>query len=242
MIKKTKEYDIFKFRQDNRAEINQSHVKRLIESIKSRNLLELRPISVNKKMEVIDGQHRLLAAKALKVDIYYEMNETLKAEDIIIMNISRPWGIADYLNYYCKNGVEEYLKLSEFMKKNNIKLKVALGITMGLARSGYADYKAGKYKFSEDELGDAVDICWDTIGYIKKMNGYSQYTNSTRFWQALLKLVRHHEFNEEKWRSNLEKMIERFNVKATTDDYLRMFMDVYNWKNPNRLNLLEESF
>lgn len=42
-VKKTKDYDIFTLRSDNRERIDQAHVRRLIQSIKAKNLLELVP-------------------------------------------------------------------------------------------------------------------------------------------------------------------------------------------------------
>ena len=86
MIQKTKDYEMFKFRDDNRP-LSQPHLKALIDSIKSKNLLEMRPIQVNAQFEVIDGQHRIAAAKALGVDIYYQVEESLNPEDIIRLNI-----------------------------------------------------------------------------------------------------------------------------------------------------------
>ncbi len=88
MIKKTKNYEMFTFREDNREKIDQSHVQRLVFSIEKRNLLELRPIIVNEKFEVIDGQHRLMAAKFLDVEIFYQQEKKLDAKDIITMNIT----------------------------------------------------------------------------------------------------------------------------------------------------------
>jgi hypothetical protein len=240
IIKKTKDYDQFKFRTDNRERITPSHVKALIESIKSRNLLELRPISVNGDLEVIDGQHRLLAAKALMVEIYYQMDKQLEAKDILLMNVSKSWIMADYLNFYCKNGNQEYQKLADFLKKYNISLKVALNIMLGGGKVPKLYFKKGSYIFNEEEFNDELDICWDTIGYIKRMNGFSNYTSSSRFWKCLIKLIRHADFNATKWRQNLEKMVERFCPKATTDDYMRLFMDVYNWRNNDKINLLLE--
>ena len=38
----------------------------------------MRPIVVNKKMEVMDGQHRLMAAKQLGVEIYYQEEKNLE--------------------------------------------------------------------------------------------------------------------------------------------------------------------
>lgn len=236
-VRMTDDYDMFKFREDNRDRINQSHVKRLSESIKARNLLELKPITVNGEMEVIDGQHRLLAAKMLGVPIYYGQNHELNAQDIITMNVSQPWGQMDYLNYYCKNGCQEYQKLKDFMKNHGISLKIALSITMGHKKDSHIQFKEGKYVFNEEDFDEHIDICWETIDYIKRMNGYSSYTNSSRFWGALLILIRHARFDEKKWRENLKRMVERFTAKARQEDYLRMLMDVHNWRNNNKVEI-----
>jgi len=240
MIKKTKDYDLFTFRDDNREKIDQAHIKRLIESITSRNLLELRPIIVNEKMEVIDGQHRLLAAKHLQVEIYYQQEKKLDAADIVRMNISKPWTMGDYLNFYCHHQYDEYKKLSSFMKQHNLTLKVALTIALGQARLGFYEFRMGEFKFHEESLDIELDVCWDSINYIKKMNGFSPYTSSSRFWKALLKLIRHPEFDETKWRSNMQKMIDHFSPKARTEDYVNMIQTVYNWRNTSRINLMDD--
>jgi ParB-like nuclease family protein len=239
VIQKTKDYEIFKFREDNRDKIVKAHVKRLVESISSRDLLEMRPILVNGNMEIIDGQHRLLAAKELNLFIYYKIDENLINEDVILMNIAKAWGIGDYMNYYCKNSFDEYLKLKTFTKKNNLQLKVAINMTMGESKDFFMDFKHGKYIFNNANSTENLELCWDTIEYIKRMNGYSPYLTSARFWKALLKLIISCNFDYKKWKSNLEKMIERFGARATSDDYMRMMMEIYNWKNNNKINLLE---
>ena len=240
MIKKTTDYDLFTFRDDNREKIDQAHVKRLIESIKARNLLELRPIVINDKMEVIDGQHRLLAAKALGCAIFYQQEKKLDAVDIVRMNISKAWTMGDFLNFYCHHGYQEYLKLRNFLNKHNLTLKVGMTIALGQIRQGYHDFRMGAFKFHEESLGIELDICWDTINYIKKMNGFSSYTSSSRFWKALLKLVRHPDFDESKWRSNTQKLIDHFSPKARTEDYISMIQHIYNWRNPSRIVLMED--
>lgn len=239
MIKKTKDYDLFVFRDDNREKIDKAHVLKLIESIKSRNLLELRPICVNANMEIVDGQHRLLAAKTLGVDIYYQQDKSLDASDIIRMNISKPWTIGDYLNFYCEQGYDEYIKIKRFVEKHNLSLKVALNIIMGNQKNNFLQFKNGQFTFMQEEIDQQIQVCWDTIGYIKKMNGYSAYTNSSRFWKALLRIVNHPEFNEEKWLSNTRKMIEHFTVKAKFEDYLATFSTVYNYRSPAKVNFMD---
>ena len=109
MIKQTKNYDQFVLRPDNRADgISERHVKLLMLSLKSKNLLHLRPIAVTESMEVIDGQHRLEAAMRLGLPIYYEVEKNLEAKDVILMNVVKPWSASDFFNYYVKNGYPEY--------------------------------------------------------------------------------------------------------------------------------------
>jgi hypothetical protein len=239
MIQKTREYDKFNFRVDNREAINQAHVARLKESISARNLLEFRPIIVNVQMEILDGQHRLLAAKGLGVDIYYQVEEELRPEDIIALNVSKSWGIGDFLNYYLKNGYPEYRKLKDFLDKNRLQLKVALRLTMGATDKAMNDYRHGKYIFN-NEYNDIIEECWTTIHYIQRMNGSSTYTTTTKFWLALVKLVMHDKFDSQKWRQNLERMVDKFGPRINTKAFADLFMEVHNWRNNNKLDLTDK--
>lgn len=236
MIQKTRDYEIFKLRADNREGIIQSHVSRLKESISARNLLEFRPIIVNAELEVLDGQHRLLAAKGLGVDIYYQVEKELRPEDIISLNVAKSWGIGDYLNYYIKNSYPEYLKLREFLQKHHLQLKVALRLTMGSTDKAMHDYRHGKYTFN-NEYDDVIQECWDTIHYIQRMNGTSTYTTTTKFWLALVKLVMHDKFDRIKWRQNLERMVDKFGPRINTKAFSDLFSEVHNWRNNNKIDL-----
>jgi len=240
MIDKTNDYSKFSLRPDNRSAINQSHVKRLIESIQAKNLLEMRPIIVNENMEIIDGQHRFLAAQSLGVEVYYRVEKKLNPLDIITLNVAKSWGIHDYMNFFTKNHYPEYLKLQQFMKQNNLQLRVAFRMTSNSSDRAYKAFKSGDYKFKNEIFAGEVDVCWRTINYIKRMNGSSIYTNTSKFWNPLLKLVKHPDFNDEKWMDNLSKMVERCTVKATSTDYAKMLMEINNWRNTNKVNLLDD--
>ena len=240
MINKTKDYDQFIFREDNRQRIIEWHVKRLAESIKSKNMLEFRPIIVNDQMEIIDGQHRLKAAELLGVEIYYQVEANLDAADIIKMNIALNWRMGDYLNFYCQHHYPDYLKLQEFMRKYALNLKIALAIAIGAGHKGYESFKEGKFKYNESFLDHDLTICWQTIDYIKKMNGYSTYTDSGRFWKALIRLVQHEGFDSKKWINNVKVMISHFTPKAGVEDYINLFQKIYNFRNQNKIKLMEK--
>jgi hypothetical protein len=240
MILKTKDYDQFKFRPDNREKIDLPHVERLAESIKSRNLLEFRPILVNQKMEIIDGQNRLLAAKKLQVDIYYQIEASLDAKDILLMNVVKKWTMGDYLNFHIHQGNQNYIKLKKFIKRHNINIKIAFNICSGAAKTAFNDFKKGGFLFSENELEADLSVCWETIDYIKKMNGFSSYTASAKFWQAFFRLLKHKDFNIDKWRANMKSMVSEFSPRARLKDYIRMFQGIYNWHNTTKITLDEE--
>ena len=233
---KTTNYDMFKLREDNRYRIDQAHVRRLMASIQGKNLLELRPISVNKDMEVIDGQHRLQAAKALGIEIYYEVNENLKAEDVIIMNVAKPWTHLDYINYYSKNGYQEYTKLFEFMKKSEISAKIALNICMSISQSSFDDFKSGKFTFDIGDMEQVVDKCKTTIDIIKMHHPNSTYTRSGRFWKPLTILIKNDDFIFEIWLENLRKNIMRMGIRPTEKEDLLTFQEIYNYRNNKKLN------
>jgi hypothetical protein len=231
---------MFKFRSDNREKINQGHVERLAKSIQSRNLLEFRPIQVNADYEVIDGQNRLKAAEMLGVDIYYEMSAELTAKDIITLNVAKTWQINDYLNFYVKNGYSEYQKLDAFCKKHGVGVKLALGMLCGHQRNLYAIFKDGEFQFKDISNGQTIDLCWQTIDYIKKMVTRTHWVNSSRFWNALVQVFNHHNFNSEKWMSNLEKHITKVGPRADGKGYIEMLLGIHNWSNKSKINMDED--
>ncbi len=239
-VMKTKNYEMFKFRSDNRAVISEAHVNKIAESIRERNLLEFRPICVNGDMEIIDGQNRLLAAKKLGVEIYYEVVKSLTGADMLHLNINKQWGTLDFLNYYVKNGYEHYQKFDKFMRDNNLNMKVAITIQCGKSHDALHKFKIGKFEFVDDGAStEILDNCWQTTGYIKKVHGSSAYLLSAKFWTALISVMKHPDFNMRKWMDNLERFSMKIAPKTTLKNYIDMILDVYNWRNTTRIRLGE---
>src|SRR5690606_17653551 len=172
-------------------------------------LLMFKPIIVNGAMEVVDGQHRLAAARELGVAIYYQVNNDLRAEDVILMNTAKAWVITDYLNYYVKNHYPEYIKLNDFFKSSSIPLRALLSLSAGNSRESLTAFKEGKFLFDLEASRDDIEYCNLTIAYIRKINGTSRYLESSKFWNCILKLVRHPYFEFSKWKVNLERMISK---------------------------------
>jgi ParB-like nuclease domain len=241
MIQKTKNYSMFKFRDDNREKgVCPAHVKLLIESIKKNNLLDMCPILVNSDMEIVNGQHRVKAAEALGVDIYYEINERLTGTDIILMNTNKNWSNPDILNYYVKNHYPEYMKLDQFLKHNNVSLKIGLSLLLNGLHDELFKFKHGEFVFDDSLVGNSIETCWETIHFIRKINGQSFYTNTARFWKPMVRLFRNEHFDLNKWRSNLRQHIDKFFPRANTQGYVKLIQDTYNWKNHHKIDIMGE--
>ena len=114
-INSSTDYGSFKKIASNRS-IVASHLKNLVADIKERNLLHLFPIIVNSKMEIVEGQHRHLAAKELKVPLYYIIDDVVKKSDIAAINANRKsWSGKDYIHHYAEENVPGFKKLKSLL-------------------------------------------------------------------------------------------------------------------------------
>lgn len=236
MIQSTKNYERFKKLSCNRETMSEKHLDRLQKSIQTNNLLQYRPILINKNFEVIDGQHRLEIAKRMGIEIFYQIEDDLTVNDIILVNNQKPWGNGDYLNFYVKNHYPEYMKLDKFLKDNDLSLKIALLIFIGSGHNGLNDFREGKFKFKEEYKDTKVEQCWETVYYIKKMNGGSTYTMSAKFWKSLNKLMNCEGFDQSIWMKNLERHIHKMHIHNSAEDYFKTMLSIYNWKNNRKLS------
>lgn len=119
-IMKTKDYEIFKIMDENR-EVNFAHVRRVAKSLaENPEMLKFRPILVNEKMQVIDGQHRLRACELMDIPVYYVIGEGLDIGTAQRMNAEQvSWKPIDYARSFAALGrypYQLYLELQEEYK------------------------------------------------------------------------------------------------------------------------------
>jgi hypothetical protein len=148
----TTDYSIFSHILGQRS-VNKNHVGKLIDSIKRDDRLKYKPIEVkelyieNKKsLAIIDGQHRLEAAKKLNKEIYYFINENPYEMAIADNQIQKKWGLEDYLNYYCEKKFTEYLKFKNLMEKYDCSLQFIFVLISGRKFDLSDKFKRGNIK------------------------------------------------------------------------------------------------
>jgi len=113
-VKETTDYTIFERSSQNRN-LSIPQVNRLRRSMHQNGFLLSFPISCiedgNGVLLVTDGQHRLEAAKALGIPVYYVIEE--KSVDPSVIPTQKKWTAADFLNRYAAAGNETYLYIKQ---------------------------------------------------------------------------------------------------------------------------------
>jgi ParB-like nuclease domain len=239
-IIETKDYNIFKISILNRP-IEPSNLKKIIASLEANNLLEFDPIIVNSEMEVIDGQHRLAAAKHLGISVWYTINDKSQDEDIILLNAAKKsWHIEDYVNFYAKKGNEDYIKLLEFCKKHQLTAsKCAKSFFTHMNGSPQViDLKNGKFRFPSQEQIITIEETIASINIVKEtIERYcfnrKSLVKSSYFLRALSMLFHAHEFDSAVFLRKVALKADSLHICGSAGSYYKMFLDIYNFRNSN---------
>lgn len=118
-IYETNDYSIFKNYGSNRII---SKNQRLENEIIEHNKLKFHPITVDKDMNIVDGQHRVEICKKNNLKVYYMIDENSVEEDVKFLQSSRNWIASDFLYHYSKLGRENYTFMDEMIKKYEVSI------------------------------------------------------------------------------------------------------------------------
>lgn len=219
--KQTTDYDLFKFVLGNRKVSDAS--RRLME----KTLLKEFPVKVNKKMEIIDGQRRFLAAKNLGLPIYYEIADLNSLTDIQIINAAqKQWSLADYLRTYIYLGKEDYDICEGFVVQHEINLSSAINLLNGNFNSrNLRLFKEGEFEISEEEI--ANEVMSRAIIFKPYMNKFAY--GSHAFIKAIFNLVKNGLIDWEIMKERMDNFEGGvFHRQPSTSDYTYQIERIYN--------------
>lgn len=196
---KTKNYDQFVFLKVNRKP---TLCTKLVESIKEKNLLHEEVIKVTPKMEILDGQHRVLAAKHLDLPIYYRISNDITIDDIARLQINRPWTLVDHLLSNVEKGNEDYKFIKYLSEKYGMQISYLITWCSSYS-DGNKSWKKGTYKISYDHeaLELAIFHVTDFINVIQNKNKIKTIKKSTL--QAVWWIVTRNDYNHEDFKKRL---------------------------------------
>jgi hypothetical protein len=218
-------YDQFKTIPGNRG-INPAHVKSLVESITQKNLMQFAPIIVNENHEVIDGQHRLEAARQTGIPIEYVIAHDTDLLDVQLLNAnSKRWSTTDYLESYINLGNPQYALLKLFMDTYGLPVSISLGIlTDSDSKRGMMDFKNGKIVITKLKQGEMI-----ANEYIKVRKYCVAGVDGSRdFIRSVVVLYKNHPEVINELVRKLEHFGKKIERRPSVLDYMRQFEDVLN--------------
>lgn len=242
-IQKTTDYDKFHVIPGNR-EIHEGNLKKITNSIKYKNMLDINPIVVREDGGIIDGQHRWMACKALGVPLYYlEQKKEFDPNDIIALNTNkRAWSLGDYVGHYAQYGNEKFKEVKSIMDKNNLTITQLLSFLGKDSGDAKASLKRGILNIDLDHLKNNIlsnkekidEIC----AFIKERSmDNCYYLTTMSFRTALVMIMTSSGFDYDVFKNKIEVNLSKLRRCVSKQDYYHMLFSIYNFRNSNPLVL-----
>jgi len=245
----TRNLNVFKFLKGNRPP-NPQHIKRLSQSIVDNGML-CNPILVNEKYEIIDGQHRLLAAKAINSPIYYIIINGYALNQVHALNINQKnWTKKEFLEGYVSMGLKDYIILKNFWLRHKwLKLSDVISLCSSTTSSGSLRFakRINKNGSVETKGRDFKDGTWVSKNMeaaegnalrLKQIEPYFQNGyNSSIFVGTMLGLFNHKNYEHSRFLNKLKIQPLALAKCATREQYRMLIEDIYNFKSRNKVSL-----
>ena len=227
MAEVSSDYKKFKFLNGNR-DVDEAHVKKIAKSIALfPDLLSARPILVNEKFEIIDGQHRYTACKQLGLPIHYEISAKLTAKDAIALNRNQKnWGIQDFAKSHANEGNAHYKRYLELAEEHP-----------GIAPSTLITYLQGNtqlkqtvlFREGEFEIADEAEA----VRYLEQLEDLMELhpgVKLTRVAESFLRIFKGENYDHDRMVKKMQQWGDtQFNPYGNTSDIMRSIESVYNF-------------
>lgn len=237
-IYKTTDYAIFKKLLGNR-DVTESRVSAIKESI-LRIGYQPSPIIVNEKFEIIDGQGRFEACKALNLPILYVIKHGLTINDCISMNIKmKNWSERDYINCYARKGIRDYIELENMMNEfPALNWSQIYDVSKPASSKVKADLRDGKLSFQPYTYKQYERARWlSAIKPIIKESGL--YTN--RAIEILIRLDRYSLIDKKRMLESIERYSRAGEFASyRAQDTLVALNEIYNYNRKQRKYFADE--
>jgi hypothetical protein len=246
-VYRTNDLSIFKSIDGNRVP-NLQHIRRLSASVEQYGM-KCNPIIVNESFEVIDGQHRLAAAREVGTFVYYIMINGYTLREVHTLNLNQKnWTKKDFMNGYADMGIESYVKLRKFVDKNddftfNDCIAFCSNVTGGNHNAISAKYKTDRSKnlkevFEEGTwIGKDFEIAQDWANKIRMIKPYYHNYTRTSFVGTMIGLLLNDKFDFNEFMHKLRLQPTAMVDCANRDQYKTLIEDIYNYRSRNKISL-----
>ena len=224
----TSDYDQFHLLPENRV-VDRQHVRKLVVMIGENNLLRERPLVVTADLGIIDGQHRLEAARELGLPVYYKIGQQLSEADITTLNVAQKnWGGTDYLHYWKVKGNPAYQALTAFMQRHpTLSFSNAKMMLGGSSNNRAEEFRTGRWRAGEPDKAEQVA---ELVERIAKETPF-KHSAHTGFVAALYYCVANVEgFDPKELMRKILGNPRALVPCASHKQWLEMLSDIYNYR------------
>lgn len=245
-VRATKDYALFSQIEGNRI-VDELHVERLKASFEKSYLMS--PIIVNQKYEIIDGQHRFNAAKALGYPVNFIMVNGYTLHEVQLLNTNlKNWKKEDYLHAYCDLGYEEYMLMQQFMNDYPDfgfagAEKILTNTTNGanIKRYDPDSIFPQNYRQRSFQEGDLkilnLELSYENADKIMSFKPYYDGFNRSFFIAAMIGIFKNKNYNHQqmiqKLKINPGAMVHCSNVSQ----YKELIENIFNYRSREKVSL-----
>lgn len=179
-------------------------------------------------LKVIRGHHRLFYAKALKLPVYYVVDESNTDLYSLEGDVSQSWRAKDFVFSLAASGNGNYAALEEFCKRHKIQLALAASMLGGQsAGSGNKakQLKLGTFEVTEDGLNHAENVMAVANAFAECRCDFSR---SSAFLSAVSHAIQVPELDYDHLVSAALKHGHLAKKRGTADEYLTEIEAIYN--------------
>jgi len=238
-VYETKNLDQFKFMAGNRP-VKLQHVKRLAKSIEKHGMLK-NPIIVNGKNEVVDGQHRLLAAKEANSKIYYMIVQDYGLEEVHALNLNQKnWTAKDYIYGYAEMGIKPYQVLKDFIERHD---DYPVSICTLFCQNNKGQHRASKGHSGGSNIADGtwyhgnMQFAEKIANNLRRLKPlYDGYSRSV-FAHCMIDLFKNKEFDFDSFLDKVKLQPGRLVDCANVAQCKLLIEDIYNYRRREKVNL-----
>jgi len=230
-IKSTTDYDKF-FALPGNRNINWGHVDKLVRAMEEKDYLaSMHPILVNENFEIIDGQHRLEALKALKKPVYYIQGQNLKLEDVQMLNaFSKNWTPHDFALSYAKLGYVNYVIYLDVLSrykvgKYRIKHEAVLRYMTQSKEHHTEAFRRGQIKVPDENKSRKMLQQYSEVASLLGDDGRGA---GKIFGLAFWELLQNPKYNHKTMLHKMRKYADKMGKYVTVQDCLRELESIYN--------------
>lgn len=234
-IFETKDYSIFKFRDDNRV-INYNHVKKLAQRMREKGWLSSSVVTINGSGDTIDGQHRVKAAMEAGVPIRYKVTRGAGTDEMTSMNtLQRNWSPFDHIHKWVVRGNKNYMSFDKFAKDYPMfkYTEIAMFLNNSLHSVNRDSFENGLWVVKNEKKGRE----WaDQILQLKPY--FEKYYNKAIFVRGMIKIMANKpEFVFEEFLHKVKLRPNMLVACGTIEQYVELIENVYNYKRSGKINL-----